>query len=364
MQAAQDDVKANESSVVAVPGAAPTAPASPAPWWELCIRLPAALGDDAAALLVDAGAMGVETMVPSAFAARAWQRHASMGPRSAQPPAAIAASHLSPHEAENFLLASFEGQWTEAEVTDAANEALGSLVARSDRPAFRLSRRNDVAWAYAWREHYKPLKVGRSLWVVPSWEHRFAPPAGSIVVSIDPGMAFGTGQHATTVLCLKAIERRLGVACREGRALSVLDVGAGTGILAVAALKLGCKSAVLCDIDPLAVAACRQNLAAADLTARAQVTDTLMAPQGHFDLVVANILANALVEMSAALVGHVAAGGTLLLSGILAEQADEVSAAVARAAKAAKRKLPMVATLKHGEWVALAYGASLDVAGA
>lgn len=336
------------------------APAAPrlvcAPWWEMTLHLDATLSEDAGALLIDAGAMGAQTFSVQAFAERDWQRHASMGPRKVVEPRA-------PSDVDAcVLIASFTGDATQAEVSALVQETLRGIVPQASLQTLTVSCRNDAAWAHAWREHYKPLKLGRSLWIVPRWDTRFLPPMGSTVVRIDPGMAFGTGQHATTSLCLKAIERRVLAARAAGVPLRVLDVGAGSGILAIAALALGAQHATLTDIDPEALAACQSNVEVAGQTARACVQADLPAAGASFGLVVANILAHTLIDMMPQLLAQVAEHGTLLLSGILAEQSDDVSRAVHSASKKAGRRTPLVRRLQHDKWVALVYGAPLDAA--
>lgn len=334
--------------------ASASAPVTRAPWWELTLQVPHATADDAGALLVDAGAMGVETFTPAAFLRRAWQQHASMGPGRPLDPSHEAAANGA------YLVASFEGDMAREDVLALMRDALSGIVPATATDAAALTSRNDAAWAHAWREHFKPLKIGRTLWIVPRWETAFTPPYGSTVITIDPGMAFGTGQHATTSLCLKAIERRLAAAQRLATPVDVLDVGAGSGILAIAALLLGAPSATLIDIDELALSACRDNVAAAELTSRATISATWPAADRTFHLVVANILAGTLIEMMPELLSRLGQSGTLLVSGILVEQADAVTASVLRHAKAQRRVVAPVARLQHDKWVALAYGAPLD----
>jgi ribosomal protein L11 methyltransferase len=185
--------------------------------------------------------------------------------------------------------------------------------------------------------------VGR-VRVRPSWIDA-APPPGSVEVVLDPGMAFGTGSHPTTSLCLAALSDLL--TARPGA--SVLDVGTGSGLLAIAARKLGAGRVAANDEDPVAVAVARENAerngAALELTGA-----SLGGIAGAFDVVVANILANVLVALAPALAAKVAPGGVLLLSGILAGQEEEVRAAQVRQGLA---PLPG-GDRREGEWVLLA----------
>jgi ribosomal protein L11 methyltransferase len=197
----------------------------------------------------------------------------------------------------------------------------------------------DEDWGEGWKKHFAPLDVGR-VRVRPSWIDA-PPPPGSVEVVLDPGMAFGTGTHATTSLCLAALSDLL--AERPGAA--VLDVGTGSGILAIAARKLGARRVAANDDDPKAVEVARENAArnGAEVEIVAAPLDAIA---GTFDVVVANILANTLAELAPAIAPKLAPGGVLLLSGILGPQEAEVRAAyVARGlAPAAARER------RQGEW--------------
>jgi ribosomal protein L11 methyltransferase len=171
-----------------------------------------------------------------------------------------------------------------------------------------------------------------------------APPPGSAEVVLDPGMAFGTGTHATTSLCLGAIDDFL--ARRPGA--SMLDVGTGSGLLAIAARKLGAGRVAANDNDPVAVAVAAENAArnGADLELTGEPPAAI---PGRFDLVVANILANVLVELAPELAGRMAPGGELVLAGILVPQEEEV-----RAPFAAQGLLPLPGE-RRGEWSLLRF---------
>jgi ribosomal protein L11 methyltransferase len=174
-------------------------------------------------------------------------------------------------------------------------------------------------WGEEWKKGLSPFSVGR-IHLRPSWIAA-APPAGAVEVVLDPGMAFGTGTHPTTALCLAALDAFL--AARPGA--SVLDVGTGSGILAIAARKLGAGRVAANDEDPIAVEVARAN--ALRNGASVEITGSpLAALPGPFDLVVANILASVLVQLAPALAARVAAGGELVLAGILGPQEEEVRA--------------------------------------
>jgi len=172
-------------------------------------------------------------------------------------------------------------------------------------------------WETTWQKDWHAIPVGDKLWVRPSF--CAGPTDGRIDIVLDPGMAFGTGTHPTTQLCLEAIER----ACAEQPPTTLLDMGAGSGLLAIAALKLGAGSALAIDMEQDSVEACNANAAINGITLDAQLSDT--PPHQQFDLVVANILAAPLVWMAKELAACV--GSRLILSGLLAEQVDDVAAA-------------------------------------
>ncbi|MCC5881653.1 MAG: 50S ribosomal protein L11 methyltransferase [Halomonas sp.] len=180
----------------------------------------------------------------------------------------------------------------------------------------------DRDWEREWMEDFQPLRMGQRLWIVPSWHE--PPVADAVNLQLDPGLAFGTGTHPTTALCLEWLD---GLSLDGGLdGIDLLDVGCGSGILAIAALKLGAARAIGTDIDPQALLASRDN---AERNAIAEHELTLCYPEQlgaerRFPLVVANILAGPLVQLATTIAGHVAPGGRLALSGILTHQADEV----------------------------------------
>jgi ribosomal protein L11 methyltransferase len=172
----------------------------------------------------------------------------------------------------------------------------------------------DTDWSTAWRSRIRSTRVGR-LWVGPPWE---APPEDVVALTIEPKMAFGTGDHPTTALCLAAVE----AFCGAHPGGSVLDVGTGTGVLALMARKLGAGRVVGVDNDPMSVTLARENASLNGIDGVELSGATLDAVDGRFDLVVANILANTLVELAPALVRHTRE--RLVLAGVLIHQEDEV----------------------------------------
>ena len=189
-------------------------------------------------------------------------------------------------------------------------------------PAFELCAVADADWVRQTQAQFVPLRIADRLWIVPSWCEPVD--SSAINITLDPGLAFGTGAHPTTRLCLEWLAREL----RVGD--TVLDYGCGSGILAIAAAKLGAGRVVAIDVDPQAVVAGTANAAANDVVVTFRSADEPTASRGEtFDVVVANILANPLLLLAPALAARVCAGGRIVLSGILADQAASVAAAYA-----------------------------------
>ena len=187
-------------------------------------------------------------------------------------------------------------------------------------PEHRIERIEDQDWERSWMDNFQPMRFGRRLWIVPSWHT--APEPEAVNLLLDPGLAFGTGTHPTTALCLEWLDGQELAGC------SVLDFGCGSGILAIAALLLGAPQAVGTDIDPQALEASRDNAGRNGIEpARFALYLPADLPQQAADVVVANILAGPLVALAPQLTRLVKPGGRLALSGILAEQAEEVRAA-------------------------------------
>jgi len=186
-------------------------------------------------------------------------------------------------------------------------------------PEHRIEALADREWEREWLRDFRPMRFGQRLWVCPSG-HEVADPA-AVVVRLDPGLAFGTGTHPTTALCLAFLDSEN----LQGR--RVLDYGCGSGVLAIAALLLGAASATGVDIDPQALIAANSNAAGNGVGSRLALRPGSADCGSGYDIVVANILAGPLVEMAPRLAACIAPGGRLALSGILTSQADAVQAA-------------------------------------
>lgn len=183
----------------------------------------------------------------------------------------------------------------------------------------------DRAWERVWLDYFQPMRFGQRLWICPSSLELPPEAAGGVCVTLDPGLAFGTGTHQTTALCLDWLD---GIDLL-GR--TVLDYGCGSGILAVAALRLGALSTVAVDIDPQALLATHDNAEKNQVTERLTCLYPEQLPgNAQYDVVLANILANPLIELAPRLAAHCRPGGRIVLSGLLAEQIDAVSAAYQR----------------------------------
>ncbi|MXZ20396.1 MAG: 50S ribosomal protein L11 methyltransferase [Caldilineaceae bacterium SB0665_bin_25] len=216
-------------------------------------------------------------------------------------------------------------------------------------PVVRTVKEED--WAHAWKRHYKPMRIGRRVLLTPAWE-KPEPLPDDLVVRLEPGMAFGTGLHPTTRLCVAALEEWV----RPGD--SFLDVGTGSGVLAIVAAKLGARPVWATDIDPLAIRAASENalrngIALAPEILHIQQGSIPAGQPGRFQVVAANILAEVLVGLfdgtydTVSLAEPLAPGGRLILSGILEEKSEIVLSAAARYG------LKEVERTQEADWVAL-----------
>ncbi|HDR9798074.1 TPA: 50S ribosomal protein L11 methyltransferase [Burkholderia cenocepacia] len=210
-------------------------------------------------------------------------------------------------------------------------------IGLAETPKFVVREVEEQDWVRLTQSQFEPIPIGERIWVVPSWHD--APDPDALVLELDPGLAFGTGSHPTTRLCMEWLEQSV----KPGQ--SVLDYGCGSGILAILAKKCGANPVIGIDIDPQAVESARQN----SERNRAEVTYGLpdACPDGEFDIVVANILSNPLKLMASMLASKVKPGGRIALSGVLARQADEVAAVYAR-------YVDISVWREHEGWVCLA----------
>ena len=196
-------------------------------------------------------------------------------------------------------------------------------------------------WALAWRAHFTPLHIGR-LVIKPSW-HNCAAGPGETVLELDPGQAFGTGHHPTTRMCLLLLQKYL----RPG--MEVLDLGTGSGILALAAARLGAGSVLALDTDPLAVKAARENVRRNGLGGAIKVRKGTLHPRwGCFDLIAANLTARNILELLPGLSSYLKGGGVLIAGGVIGDREDEVGKGLLGAG------LKLLEKAVEGEWRTLA----------
>ena len=240
--------------------------------------------------------------------------------------------------------------YVEAASAAAARKAAAALIARmplleNADLEVRGGITSDV-WTENWRQHFAPVRIGRNLTIVPPWEN--AADSDRVTIVVNPGGAFGTGRHETTWLCLEALEDFVRCGMR------VADVGCGSGILAIAAAKLGATSVVATDTDPAAVDATRENAEANAVDDRIEtlLASTPPAPTASFDVIVANIYSDTLVAISKDLATLTAARGIIVLSGIETTRSAEVEAAFVTHGFALDEKRV------RGEWAALVFGRS------
>jgi ribosomal protein L11 methyltransferase len=198
-------------------------------------------------------------------------------------------------------------------------QKLSAHLAPRPLPAWRAEPLEDKDWEREWMDNYQPIRFGERLWIVPSWHTPPHPEAVNIL--LDPGLAFGTGTHPTTALCLEWLDAHL----QPG--IDVIDYGCGSGILAIAALLLGAEKAIAVDNDPQALLATRNNAEHNGVLQHLVIAAPAQLGTPCVDLLLANILAQPLIELAAHFANLVKPGGQIVLSGILREQADSVSSA-------------------------------------
>ena len=209
---------------------------------------------------------------------------------------------------------------------------------------------DDSEWLYKWQEHFKPSKVGERIVVKPGWED-YETAEGELVIEMDPGMAFGSGLHETTSMCIKALEKDLGGAYDPSRyPIKVLDVGTGTGILAMAAVLLGADEALGIDIDDEAVRVANENIAKNGLEGRISIQRGNLMDGIDYDpdIIVANLMADLVVMLSPAAAAQLRPGGLYITSGILDIKEEIVKKAIEDAG------FDIIEVLADGEWRAIA----------
>jgi len=274
----------------------------PRAWLKISITVSAAVTEQVAAFVATLSEGGVEISMPS------------------------------PDQTPESDLETVTGYLTDDETNEAKEAELHAFLAELARqnpdavtPVLASSRIEEEDWGRNWKEHFKPIRITPRITIRPSWEE-YLPGNDEIVIEMDPGMAFGTGHHASTHLALEFIDQTYGA--QSSGPQRVLDVGTGTGVLAMACALFGAAKVVAIDNDPDAVAAAEENVARNDLAQRMTTSGRDLATiTGPFDLVIANITSNVLTELAPLLVKLLAHPGRLILAGILrGEQEDGILA--------------------------------------
>ncbi len=257
---------------------------------------------------------------------------ADAGTPNEQPQFGEPGSVNSPGWARSRVLALFASDAVVASMLEAA----AAMVGLVEVPSYSVEIVAEQNWVQLTQSQFDPIRISPRLWIVPSWHETPDPCAINLI--LDPGMAFGTGSHPTTRLCLEWLERTVTPGC------SILDYGCGSGILAIAAARLGASRVAGIDIDPQAVDAAYANAERNGVDAL--FSDSAAPVAGEYDLVVANILSNPLRILAPAICAHVRSGGGLALSGVLRQQAEEIIGIYAA-------WLPLTVTDVREDWVCL-----------
>ena len=255
---------------------------------------------------------------------------------------ALSVTTAAADESEIFEInGKIDDSWTSIKLSGLFDETveLGPLLAGIEIfPKAKVSVKSlqDQNWERAWLDNFKPIKISEKLWIVPSWHDNVDDDA--INVRIDPGMSFGTGTHESTQLCLGWLTD-MNISGK-----SLIDFGCGSGILAIAGLKLGAKYVLATDIEPRSLSATLENAEKNDVDESLEVYLPEELPVNQVDVVIANILATTIIELKQVLMSHVASKGQLLLAGILREQEKMI-----------KQAIPEFQwqTRKQGNWIAL-----------
>ena len=280
-------------------------------WTEIVIEVARHRAEKLSDALMDSGALSVSV------------EDADQGTDSEQP--LFGEPGMEPEQAawENSrVIALVAADADHAAIAAAALETAG-LSSKAGEIPYTLRSVADQDWVRLTQSQFEPIHIGKNIWVVPSWHDK--PDPGALVLELDPGLAFGTGSHPTTRLCMEWLETH----APTGR--SVLDYGCGSGILAMVAKKLGANLVVGVDIDPQAIESARYNSARNHCEIDYYLPEQLAGSSHNasFDIVVANILSSPLKLMAPMLAARIAPGGALVLSGVLVRQADEVASAYA-----------------------------------
>ncbi len=272
--------------------------------------------------LLEAGAASVDTSDANADSEAECALFGEPGeppPASAWPRTRITAliDPAAPSRPDDDTSARIDAAHDDERITDTLLARAAAIAAQPVPAEVERARVADEDWVQATQRQFTPFPVGRRLWITPSWHAAAQPPDGRISLMLDPGLAFGTGSHPTTRLCLEWLDEQL----HGGE--SVIDYGCGSGILAIAAARLGAQKVTGIDIDPQALVAAARNASDNDVSIELRSSSDAMPAAAA--IVVANILANPLRVLAPLLESLVAPGGQLVLAGLLDRQADEIA---------------------------------------
>lgn len=308
-------------------------------WLEVTVRTNTAGADLISELLISEGAKG--TSIEDRF-------DAFSEPTDATQWDLIDPSVIEKMDEDTLVHAYFPAETTDRDAIETLRARLAALTPEwlgfdAGKRVLEIANVREEDWAENWKKYYKPFRVGKHIVVRPVWE-AYEPQDGDKIISIDPGMAFGNGTHETTSMCLGLVEDYI----KPG--YEVLDVGTGSGILAIASVLMGAHSAVGIDLDPVAVRVANENIERNGLSDRVhvQVGDLVKGIDTQADVVFANIIADAVIMLSRAIRAHMKPGGVFICSGIILEREQDVLDALAEAGFAVDR-------IEHrGEWSAIA----------
>lgn len=296
-------------------------------WTEIVIELPRAQAEQVSDALIEAGALSVSV------------EDADQGTEAEQPLFGEPGMEPTAHAWERSRVVALTAADTDH--TALVNQAKAQCDDIS-QISFTLRAVAEQDWVRVTQAQFDPIPIGQNIWVVPSWH--VAPQPNALVLELDPGLAFGTGSHPTTRLCMEWLEQYVQAGC------SVLDYGCGSGILAILARKLGAMTVDGIDIDPQAITAARDNAErnhCADINWFIPADLALEREGARYDIVAANILSGPLKLMAPMLASRVAPGGAMVLSGILARQTDELIASYAP-------YITLTVAAERDGWIALA----------
>ena len=312
-------------------------------WIEVAVQVGSAATDIVAAILMAAGAGGVVIEDPRLMASK----RSALGPDLIdEPTVGVAAQQPAIEEgnAENDAQVVIKAYLLPNQAQPQHLEVINARIAQwGGRLCTQKVQEED--WAHVWKKHYKPMRIGRHLLVVPSWE-QIEPKPDDVVITLDPGMAFGTGIHPSTQLCLMALEDTITPGC------SVLDIGTGSGILAIAAAKLGAKRVMALDIDENVVTVAASNVAINNVD---HIVQTETGSLGSFptlpaDVLVANIVADTIIHLLPLVAGSLTSNGVFVAAGIVEQRLPDVLAAWQKAG------LLVQQIRRQGEWVCIMGG--------